>query len=125
MVTDEALCQRVIPLEGSGCSLDKPVAEIVPNTQPAPAHPSGELRLGRLLSPSRMRRDRHAETVTRHFGGSLDDNSVTRPLAASFSSAPVKQEQRIRFDCLRRVASPQLALRRLDRRPDPLHRVVG
>ena len=43
----------------------------------------------------------------------------------SFSSAAVKQEQRIRFDCLRRVASAQLALHRFDRRPDPLRRVVG
>ena len=49
----------------------------------------------------------------------------SQPLAASFSSAAVKQEQRIRFDCLRRVASPQIALRRFDRRPDPLRRVVG
>ena len=49
----------------------------------------------------------------------------SRPLAALFPSAAVKQEQRIRFDCLRRVASPQLALRRFDRRPDPLRRVVG
>jgi hypothetical protein len=48
-----------------------------------------------------------------------------RDFAASFSSAAVKQEQRIRFDCLRRVASPQRAFRRFDRRPDPLHRVVG
>ena len=56
---------------------------------------------------------------------SKDGTVVTRPLAASFSSAAVKQEQRIRFDCLRRVASPQLALRRFDRRPHALRRVVG
>jgi hypothetical protein len=43
----------------------------------------------------------------------------------SFSSAAVKQEQRIRFDRLWRVPSPQLAFRRSDGYPDPLRRVVG
>ena len=45
--------------------------------------------------------------------------------AASLSPAAVKQEQRIRFDCVRRVASPQLVLGRFDRDPDPLRRFGG
>jgi len=61
----------------------------------------------------------------RVFKCELLTREVPRPLAASSSSAAVKQEQRIRFDCLRRIASPQLPLRGFDRRPDPLRRVVG
>ena len=57
--------------------------------------------------------------------GATDRLVAVAQLAASFSPAAVKQEQRIGFDCLRRVASPQLALRRFDRRPDPLRRIVG
>ena len=66
--------------------------------------------------------NRHAAVISQLRIPSL---TPSQPLAASFSSAAVKQEQRIRFDCLRRVASPQLALRRFDRRPDPLRRVGG
>ena len=51
--------------------------------------------------------------------------ALTRPLAASFSSAAVEQEQRVRFDGLRGVAAPQLALRRFDGGADPLRRVLG
>jgi hypothetical protein len=75
------------------------------------------------------RHNRIAQFVSRLTIGSRasskDSTVVTRPLAASFSSAAVKQEQRIRFDSLRRVASPQVALRRFNRRPDPLRRIVG
>ena len=39
-------------LRTQSCCTDEPVAEIVPNTQPAFAHLSGALRLGRLLSAS-------------------------------------------------------------------------
>jgi hypothetical protein len=47
------------------------------------------------------------------------------PLAASFSAAAVEQEQRIGFDRLGRVPSPQRVFRGFDRRPYPLRRVVG
>lgn len=67
--------------------------------------------------PQSLRRSRAAGKAT-----VFPDTSPARP---SFSSAAVEQEQRIRFDCLGRVASPQLALRRFDRRPDRLRRVVG
>jgi len=40
-------------------------------------------------------------------------------LPGSFSPATVKQEQRIRFDGLRQLASAQYALRPLGRSPDP------
>ena len=46
-------------------------------------------------------------------------------LPGSFSPATVKQEQRIGFEGLRRLALAQLALRRLNRFPDPLPRIVG
>jgi len=45
--------------------------------------------------------------------------------AGSVPPAAVEQEQRIRLDRLGRFAPPQFTLRRVDRCPEPLPRVVG
>ncbi len=45
-------------------ALDAVIGVRIPASQPASDHPSGELRLGRLLSASPVRTDRHAEAVS-------------------------------------------------------------
>ena len=71
-------------------ALDHVIGVRIPASQPASAHPSGELRLGRLLSPSRVRTNRHAEAVsTKPRSGEVGPPSAT--LAQSNGS-----ERRIR-----------------------------
>ena len=120
-------------LRGELCTEDR--AEVLWHRHYAREDPRDNA--ARLTNGGGERIDSHdhaqARLVVGNRGFIQNDNhqgccrGINRPeqLAASFSSAAVKQEQRIRFDCLRHFASPQFAFRRFDRCPDPLPRVVG
>jgi hypothetical protein len=54
----------------------------------------------------------------------LRSGPISRALRLGGTPATVEQEQRIGFDGFRGLASAQLALRRVDRFPDPLPHVV-